>query len=82
MRVILVPSSVGDCREAQDQFLTSYVINDSIAVDAGCLGYYKSPQDQARIKHVLISHSHIDHLASLPIFLENVFDARAKDAAE
>src|SRR5258708_7240345 len=28
---------------------------------------------QLAIQHVLLSHSHIDHVATLPIFLDNVF---------
>lgn len=75
MKVMLVPSSVA--RPSDDfQFLTSFVINDVLAIDAGSIGFWGSAQDQARIKHVLISHSHIDHVASLPIFVENVFEGR------
>jgi len=52
--------------------LTSYVIDGTVAIDAGCIGFYQGPTEQARILHVFITHSHIDHVASLPIFLENV----------
>lgn len=75
MRVRLVPSSVAAGTSEQDQFLTSYLINDTLAVDAGCIGFFGSPEEQARIRHILLSHSHIDHLASLPIFLENVYQS-------
>jgi ribonuclease BN (tRNA processing enzyme) len=54
------------------QFLSSYLINDTLAIDAGCLGFYRTPREQARVKHILISHTHIDHIASLPNFLDNV----------
>ncbi|MBI2477710.1 MAG: 3',5'-cyclic-nucleotide phosphodiesterase [Planctomycetia bacterium] len=54
------------------QFAASYVINDHIAIDAGSLGFM-SIAAQKRIKHVLISHSHLDHIASLPIFIDNVY---------
>jgi ribonuclease BN (tRNA processing enzyme) len=60
------------------QYLISYLINDTIAIDAGSLGLYGSPQRQAAIKHVLISHTHIDHTATLPIFIENAYDARSE----
>lgn len=52
----------------------SYIINDTIAVDAGSIGFYRSAIDQMAIQHVLISHTHMDHVASLPIFLENVYN--------
>ncbi len=77
MKVTLVPSSVGETGEEQRQFLTSYVLNESVAIDAGCLGFWGTPQEQARIHHVLLSHSHIDHLASLPIFVDNVYEAKS-----
>ena len=73
MKVMLLPSCVS--RHASErQFLTLYLINDTVALDAGSLGFYGTPEEQVRIKHVLISHSHIDHIASLPIFLENAFE--------
>lgn len=30
---------------------------------------------QLRIQHIFITHSHMDHIASLPIFLDTVFEA-------
>jgi ribonuclease BN (tRNA processing enzyme) len=71
MRVTLIPSSVSG--EAL-QFLTSFLINDTLAIDAGSLGLYLTPREQGQVKHILISHSHLDHLASLPIFLDTVYD--------
>jgi len=70
MKVMLVPSA-GGCHF---HYLSSYVIDGVIAVDAGGLGFYGSPADQARVRHVFLTHTHIDHLASLPIFLENVYN--------
>ncbi len=71
MKVVLLPSAVGG--DAQNQYLTSYVINDRLAVDAGSLGFHRTPEEQARVRDVLVSHTHIDHLASLPPFVENVY---------
>jgi ribonuclease BN (tRNA processing enzyme) len=47
-----------------------------LAFDAGCIGFYGSAQDQARVRHVLISHTHMDHIASLPLFVENAYEGR------
>lgn len=76
MKVTLVPSSVSSNSVDQDQFLISYLINDTLAIDAGCIGFYGSPAEQAQIKDVFISHTHADHVASLPIFVENAFESR------
>jgi ribonuclease BN (tRNA processing enzyme) len=44
-----------------------------VAVDAGSLGLYRTPAEQARIKHLFLTHTHVDHLASLPVFLDTVY---------
>jgi ribonuclease BN (tRNA processing enzyme) len=75
MKVRLLPSSVSAGASNEDQYLTSYLINDALAVDAGSIGLFGSPQEQARIRHVLLSHTHLDHVASLAVFLENVYQA-------
>jgi ribonuclease BN (tRNA processing enzyme) len=70
VRVTLVPSAPG---EGGLQHLSSYLVNDAVAIDAGCLGLWRSPREQAQVRHVLLTHTHIDHLASLPAFLMNVY---------
>jgi ribonuclease BN (tRNA processing enzyme) len=77
MKVTLVPSSIASGDEHPSQYLISYLINETLAIDAGSLGLYGTPQQQAMIKHVLISHTHIDHTATLPIFLENAYEAKS-----
>ncbi len=77
MKVTLVPSSIAWAGEEPSQYLISYLLNETLAIDAGSLGVYGTPQSQAKIKHVLISHTHIDHTATLPIFLENAYEAKA-----
>jgi cAMP phosphodiesterase len=52
----------------------SLVVNDTIAIDAGCIGFLPSIDDQQRIRHIFLTHSHLDHVASLPIFLDNVYE--------
>jgi ribonuclease BN (tRNA processing enzyme) len=71
VKVLLVPSSVSDGDARQHQYLTSYLINDRLAVDAGSLGLFETAADQFGIRHVLITHTHIDHIAALPILIDN-----------
>ena len=54
-------------------FASTYLINDVLAIDAGVLGFYGEAKDQARVRDVLITHTHADHIASLPIFVENAY---------
>lgn len=71
VKIKLVGSSVGQGR--QHQYLMSYVVNHTIAIDAGCIGLITPLEEQKKIKHVFISHAHIDHVASLPSFIDNVY---------
>ena len=71
MRVRLVESTCGVT--SPTQYSTAYVINDTLAVDAGPLGFWRTPDDQARIRHVVLTHTHVDHLATLPILADNAY---------
>jgi ribonuclease BN (tRNA processing enzyme) len=72
VKVHILGSSVGG--QVSQQYAISYVVNDVIAIDAGCLGFSWPLKVQRDIKHVFLSHSHADHIASLPLFLENVYE--------
>src|SRR3954453_23967883 len=74
MKVMLVPSAFG---AGPVQYLTTLLVDDTVPVDAGSLGLYGTPAEQARVRHVFLTHAHIDHVGSLPIFLENVSDDSA-----
>jgi cAMP phosphodiesterase len=71
MRVELLNSSIPP---SDLQFLVSFLVNDEVAIDAGALGLVTDLQRQQRVKHVFITHEHMDHIATLPIFLENVYE--------
>ena len=50
----------------------SLVVNERLTIDAGSIGL--APIDlQRKIEHILLTHSHLDHLATLAIFLDNVY---------
>ncbi|MBL8152438.1 MAG: 3',5'-cyclic-nucleotide phosphodiesterase, partial [Blastocatellia bacterium] len=71
MRVRLLPSGgVGDPR---GQYLTSFIINDSMAIDAGSLVLGINRLSQLLIRKVVITHSHLDHHVGLPLLLDNIF---------
>lgn len=71
MDVELLPSSVP---VSDSQFLVSFVINGTVAIDAGSLGLLADLDRQQRVRHVFLTHEHLDHVATLPIFLENVYE--------
>jgi ribonuclease BN (tRNA processing enzyme) len=71
MKVQLLGSSVRN--SAQYQYVSSFIVNGTVAIDAGSLGFHGTPQEQEAIRHVFLTHSHSDHTASLPIFVENAW---------
>ena len=72
MKVRIVGSSTG-CGPAH-QYAISYTVDGRIAIDAGCIGLLTPLEEQRQIRHVFLSHTHIDHIASLPLFLDNVYE--------
>lgn len=71
LKIELIPSTVSE--PASRQFCISALVNDSVAIDAGSLGMLWPMERQLAVKHVFLSHSHMDHIASLPLFLDNVY---------
>ncbi|MBU6221662.1 MAG: 3',5'-cyclic-nucleotide phosphodiesterase [Planctomycetes bacterium] len=70
MKVELLPSSIPPTAA---QFLVSFLVNDTVAFDAGPLGLLSDLAKQERVRHVFLTHEHLDHIATLPILLENVY---------
>ena len=72
VKIRFLASSVGTGPPLQ--FLSSFVVDDIIAIDAGAIGLLSPVAEHKQIRHVVLSHGHIDHIASLPLFLDNVYD--------
>jgi ribonuclease BN (tRNA processing enzyme) len=52
---------------------TSFLVDEALCVDAGAVTDALSLEEQERVRAVLVTHSHMDHVASLPFLVENVF---------
>jgi cAMP phosphodiesterase len=76
MRLQILGSSPEHTRGRQ--YVSSYLIDSVVAVDAGCLGISGGPARQSEVKHVFLTHSHVDHIATLAVFIENVFSLNTK----
>lgn len=58
--------------------LTTFVVNNSLAIDAGSICSGMTIEQQLSIKNVVITHAHLDHIAELPFFLDNIAIANKK----
>lgn len=57
---------------------TSLLVDDDVLIDAG-IGVADLPiADLARIDHVFLTHTHLDHIACLPLMIDSVADRRSK----
>jgi ribonuclease BN (tRNA processing enzyme) len=78
MQIEVLGASGGETPEC---WLTSLLINDRLALDAGCLTRALSLERQSALRSIVISHPHVDHIYSLPFFIENVYRAQERAVA-
>jgi len=74
LQIQLLPSSF-DSRGGASlaQRLTCFVIDDRVTVDAGSIGIALNDAQQRSVRDVIVTHPHMDHIASLPIFVDDLF---------
>lgn len=70
MRVHVAPSPAS---AGPGHALSTFLIDDTLAIDAGALGISWSPVKLAKVRDVFLTHTHIDHVAGLPIFLDTYY---------
>jgi cAMP phosphodiesterase len=73
VKVQLLPSTFDGQRASGRQHLTCFVIDDSVAIDAGSLAMATTAAQQDAIRDVVLTHAHLDHVAGLPLFIDDHF---------
>lgn len=53
---------------------TSFLIDDDILIDAGSGVGDLTLDEMAKIRHIFVTHSHLDHITSIPFLLDSVFE--------
>lgn len=61
---------------AKDCRTTSFLIGDNILIDAGTGVGDLTLEAMSKIDHVFLTHSHLDHIAALPLMLDAVSSLR------
>ncbi|HEV2835777.1 MAG TPA: MBL fold metallo-hydrolase, partial [Pyrinomonadaceae bacterium] len=74
MRIELLPSTFDDQGVATlEQRLTCFLIDDCVAVDAGSIAIALTDQQRRDVRDIIVTHPHMDHIASLPIFIDDLY---------
>ena len=53
--------------------MTSFLIDGRVAIDAGAVTRALTIEEQRQVRHVIITHTHMDHTNTLPFLIENSF---------
>ena len=66
---------------AQGCRTTSFLLDDNVLIDAGTGVGDLTLDEMARVDHVLLTHSHLDHIAALPLMLDAIAARRLASGA-
>ncbi|HMU34285.1 MAG TPA: MBL fold metallo-hydrolase [Pyrinomonadaceae bacterium] len=73
MEIRLLKSSFDDDGSASNrQHTACFVINGAAAFDAGSLAMAIGA-DRENVRDIVLSHTHLDHIAGLPLFVDDLF---------
>ena len=74
MKLQLLPSTFDENgAAAARQHLACFVIDDSVAIDAGSLAMAATARQRKKLRDVVLTHAHLDHVAGLPLFVDDLF---------
>jgi cAMP phosphodiesterase len=74
MKLQLLPSTFDENGQASArQHLSCFVVDDLVAIDAGSLAMATSFEQKKQIRDVILTHAHLDHIAGLPLFIDDLF---------
>lgn len=51
---------------------TAFLLDDSLLLDAGTVGSVLAEEEQWRIREILVSHPHLDHIRGIPLLADNI----------
>jgi len=74
VKIQLLPSTFdGQGHATAEQRLTCFLIDDCVAIDAGSIAIALTAEQRDTIRDIIITHPHMDHIASLPIFIDDLY---------
>lgn len=74
MKIKLLPSTF-DARglATPEQRLSCFLVDERVAIDAGSIALAVTDAERETVRDVIITHPHMDHIATLPIFIDDLF---------
>ncbi|MCA1591806.1 MAG: 3',5'-cyclic-nucleotide phosphodiesterase [Acidobacteria bacterium] len=74
MKIKLLPSTIdAHGRANAEQRLSCFIVDERVAIDAGSIAIATSDAERAGVRDIIITHPHMDHVATLPIFIDDLF---------
>lgn len=74
MKIRLLPSTFNsDGSVSNRQHYSCILVNDTVAIDAGSLANAAGKKGRNEIRDVVLTHAHLDHIAGLPLFIDDLF---------
>ncbi len=74
MKFQLLPSTFEENGKASPrQHLACFIVDDCVSIDAGSLAMSTTSQQKKQIRDVILTHAHLDHIAGLPLFIDDLF---------
>jgi len=74
LKIQLLPSTFDAQGHATaEQRLTCFLIDDCVALDAGSVALALTDAQRQSVRDIIVTHPHMDHIASLPIFIDDLF---------
>lgn len=69
LRVLGCSGGIGDGRQT-----TSFLLDDDILIDAGTGVGALTLSEMAGLRHIFLTHSHLDHIAGIPLLVDSIFE--------
>lgn len=74
MKFQLLPSTFDEQGfPSAQQHLACFIIDECVTIDAGSLGMASGASHRRQIRDIVLTHAHLDHVAGLPLFVDDSF---------